>query len=101
MQTCASFLSDADKHAVAAAVRHCKVTERLTCLRRGDEGRVSLAVLPVDVQVWTLRQRYDDVHVALVARHQQPYLEGQEREEGGSQMERGEHDMICKVCGRN
>lgn len=51
-------------------------------MRRGDEGRVSLAVLPVDVQVRTLRQRYDDVHVALIARDQQPYLEGGETGNG-------------------
>lgn len=54
----------------------------LTCLRRGDEGRVPLAVLPVDVQVRTLRQRYDDVHVALIARDQQSYLKGQGVTEG-------------------
>lgn len=39
-----------------------------------DESCVSLAVLPVDIQIGTLRQRYDDVYVALVACDQQPYL---------------------------
>lgn len=57
----------------------------LTCLRGGDQRCVSLAVLPVDVQIRTLRQSYDDVHVTLITRDQQPYLE---REATGGEADR-------------
>lgn len=46
----------------------------VTCLGGGDERCVPLAVLPVDIQMRTLRERYDDVHVALITGDQQPYL---------------------------
>lgn len=46
----------------------------LTCLSGGDESCVSLTVLPVDIQIRTLRQRYDDVNITLVTCNQQPYL---------------------------
>ncbi|TNN84644.1 hypothetical protein EYF80_005059 [Liparis tanakae] len=44
-----------------------------------DECCVSLAVLPVDVQMRTLSQRYDDVHEALVTCNQQPCLRRKEK----------------------
>lgn len=49
----------------------------VTCLSSSDESCVSLTVLPVDIQMWTLRQRYDDVHVTLIGCNQQPYLKRQ------------------------
>lgn len=52
-----------------------------TCLSGGDERRVSLAVLPVHIQMRALGQRYDDVHVTLVTRNQQPDLRWQETQE--------------------
>lgn len=60
----------------------------LTCLCGGDERCVSLAVLPVDVQIRTLRQSYDDVHVTLITRDQQPYLE--RKATGGDETETDE-----------
>lgn len=69
MQTCNCVVMTQTFRAAAAAGR-CEPSEHLTCLCGGDEGRVSLAVLPVDVQVRTLGKGYDDVHVALIARDQ-------------------------------
>lgn len=46
----------------------------VTCLCGGDQGGVSLAVLPVDIQVWTLRQSYHNVHKSLVTRYQKSCL---------------------------
>lgn len=51
-----------------------------TCLGSGDEGSVPLLVLPVDIQVRTLGQRYDNINVTLVTRHHQPRLRESERE---------------------
>ena len=51
-----------------------------TCLCGSDEGGVSLVVLPVHIQVRTLRQSDDHVHVALVTRHHQPCLGDAERQ---------------------
>lgn len=45
-----------------------------TCLGGGDERCIPLAVLPVDIQIRTLRERYDDVHEALITGNQQSYL---------------------------
>lgn len=84
------YIADTDENCVFVAV--CVMNQRacecvsvrrhhawlqmcLTCLCGGDERCVSLAVLPVDVQIRTLRQSYDDVHVTLITRDQQPYLE--------------------------
>jgi len=46
----------------------------VTCLCGSNESSVSLAVLPVDIQVWAMRQRYDDIHKTLVTCNQQPCL---------------------------
>lgn len=47
----------------------------LTCLGRRDEGRVPLAVLPVDVHVGALRQDHHHIHKAEVAGDNQGGLE--------------------------
>lgn len=49
----------------------------VTCLSSSDERCVPLAVLPVDIQIRTPRQRYDDIHVTLITCNQQPYLKQQ------------------------
>lgn len=52
----------------------------LTCLRGSDESCVSLAVLPVDLQIQTLRQRYDNIHVTLVTCNQESCLRSKRTE---------------------
>lgn len=69
----------------------------VTCLCSSDEGSVSLAVLPVDVQVRTLRQSYDDVHKPLVTRNQQPYLRWRSENEMGKEIDKGEGLESAKI----
>lgn len=46
----------------------------LTCLSSCHEGCIPLVVLPVDIDVGTLRERYDHIHPAHVTGYYQPIL---------------------------
>lgn len=49
-------------------------TERFTCLCSSDESSVAFLILPIHVQIWTLREGNDHVHITMVTRHHQTRL---------------------------
>lgn len=56
---------------VAVSMCYCACLQMcVTCLSGSDESCVSLTVLPVDIQIWTLRQCDDHIHVTLITCHQ-------------------------------
>lgn len=59
---------------------------KLTSLSSSYESCVSLAVLPVDIQIRTLSQRYDNIHVTLVTCNQEPCL-GFKKKKTGQKVE--------------